>query len=90
MPQPPQMTTQQAIGAVYDWLDLSDTRVLRPSLVCTRYWAMLGKLQGLLQITDRTIYLTNAEFTVAANQVEIVLLALRARQGRGCLGHRVS
>lgn len=73
MPQPPGMTTAQAIGAVYDWLGLSDTRVLRPSLICTRYWAMLGKLHGLLQITDRTIYLAQAEFTVPANTIEVVL-----------------
>lgn len=73
MPQPPQMTTLQAIGAVYEWLGDPDKKILKPSMVCTRYWAMLGKLQGYLQITDRTIYLTSAEFTVAANAVEIVL-----------------
>ncbi|MGA9771670.1 MAG: hypothetical protein WBV94_21750 [Blastocatellia bacterium] len=64
MPIPGQMNTLQAISAVYEFLGRPDKKVLDPSIVCTKYWMMLGKLQGQLQITDRTIYLVPVEFTV--------------------------
>lgn len=73
MPETGIVTTQQIIAAVYDWLDRPSHTVLQPSVVCTKLWTALGKLQSLLNISDRTHFLLQQEVTVAANQSEVTI-----------------
>lgn len=71
MPDSTIFTTAQVISAAREWLGRPDTNVLRPSTMCVRLWAVLGKLQSLLNISDRTHFLAQQSLAVAENQTEI-------------------
>lgn len=73
MPIPASLTTQQMISAVYEWLGKPNMKVLPPSTVCVKLWAMLGKLQSKLNLSDKTIFLSSKEFTVGASSLEYEL-----------------
>jgi|ERR1041384_213285 hypothetical protein len=64
------LTTRGAISAVYDWLGRPDQALLPPTIVCTKYWAQLDLVQQMISISDRTIYLKQAEVTLATNEQE--------------------
>lgn len=70
MPTPAILTTTSAISAVYDWLGRPDKALLSPPVVCTKYWAQLDYVQQLLNISDRTVYLKQAEATLSTNEQE--------------------
>jgi hypothetical protein len=71
MALPNRQTTQEMINAVYGWLGEPSRSVLRPTIVCVKFWTVLGKRQLELQITDRTFYLAKEPLTVAENQLEV-------------------
>ena len=65
------MTTQEIVSAVYGWLGEASKAVLKPGVVCVKFWTVLGKRQLELEITDRTFYLAKEPLIVAENQLEV-------------------
>jgi len=62
------LTTRGAISAVYDWLGRPDQAQLPPTVVCTKYWAQLDLIQQMVAISDRTIYLKQAEVALSTGE----------------------
>jgi hypothetical protein len=73
MPQPNPLSTQEIINSVYGWLGEPSKAVLKPTIVCVKLWTVLGKRQLELQITDRTIYLTQQPLAIAQNGLEVAI-----------------